>query len=87
VSSAVTLFDLGSELARAHERSSQGSVTVIPVLVDDLGRARPILHALCHATEGRLFEATDPELGAAVPKTGDIVRRRAVETALVDARS
>lgn len=84
MNSAISLFDLGGDLIRLHERSAPGYVTVIPVLVDDLVRAKPIFEALCHATEGRIFSADDDELQTAVLRTHDRVRRTAVETALVD---
>jgi hypothetical protein len=83
--SAVSLFELGFELARAHERSAPGRVTVVPVIVDDLAKARHIFQALCAATEGRMLDAGDSDLLSAVPNSNDVVRRAAIEAALQDA--
>lgn len=83
MSSALSLFDLAKELVRAHERSAPGVINVIPVIVDDLHLAQPVLEALCAVTEGRLFRTSDDDLRSEVLKTPDIIRRAAVETALV----
>lgn len=84
MTSALALFQLGVELARAHENSAQGSVTVIPVIVDDLSIAEPVFRALAATTQGCILEASSMELRSAVPMTSDIVRRTAVEVALVN---
>lgn len=77
-----SLFRLGDALALAHEQSAPGHVTVIPVIVDDLPRAMPVLRALCDVAEGRMFDAADQGLQGPVPATTDVVRRTAIETAL-----
>jgi hypothetical protein len=62
-----------------------GTVTVVPVLVEDLQPARHVFEALCAVTGGRLFDAESDELQAAVPGTTDPVRRAAVDAALTPA--
>ncbi len=87
MSVAVSLFDLGAEIAQVHERSATGATRLVPVIVDDLGSARPLLRALCDLLQGRLFDTADPdpgfsELHAPVPATADPARREAITTAL-----
>ncbi|MGH8545523.1 MAG: hypothetical protein ACREX3_18240, partial [Gammaproteobacteria bacterium] len=79
---AVSLFELATELLRVHERSAPGRVTVVPVLVDNLDAALPVLEALCALTDGRLLHTRADELQAPVPVTPDVVRLAAVEGAL-----
>lgn len=77
-----TLVRLALEIARKHELTQTGMISVIPVIVDDLSRALPVLEMLCSLLEGRLFNDSDPELDRPVPTTTDPVRRKAVEVAL-----
>jgi hypothetical protein len=82
VSRAVALLELGLELARRHKLNPTGRINLIPVLVDDLGSAAPILEALTTVTEGRLLISTEPELQRPVPATQNEFRRAAIEQAL-----
>jgi SIR2-like domain len=85
VTVAVPLFELAAEIARIHQRSQTGAIAVLPVIVDDLASARPVLRAVCETLSGRLLDAADPgspELHAPVPATADTARRGAVEGAL-----
>ena len=82
VKSIRSIFKLAEELALAHEQSAPGNVTVIPVIVDDLPRVLPVLQALCEIAEGRMFYAAEHALQTSVPATPDVVRRKAIETAL-----
>jgi hypothetical protein len=87
VNVAVPLFELAVEIARLHGQSQTGVITVVPVIVDDLQTARPILRALCDLLQGRLLDASDPDstesnLQSPVPATEDPVRRAAVTTEL-----
>lgn len=86
MTTAAALFELAHELVLTHERSAPGAITVVPVIVDDLQTARPILRALSELLEGQLFDtgdSTQSELHGPVPGTSDPVRRAAVEAALV----
>jgi hypothetical protein len=85
VSLSVSLCDLARDLARMHEASSNGSVTVIPVIVDDLSAALPVLSSLCEITNGILLDASEAYLQSAVSATADTVRRTAVSTSLQSA--
>jgi hypothetical protein len=85
VSVATSLFALAEDLAKAHERSAPGRVTVVPLLVDDLTKALPVLHALCAVTEGRLLDTSDHQLQTPIPGTRHVVRRSAVTAALTTA--
>lgn len=77
-----TLLRLAVEIAIRHNATQAGRITVIPVIVDDLPQALPVLKALCDLTEGRLFNAVDSELAGPVPATSDTGRRQSVERAL-----
>jgi hypothetical protein len=77
------LFRLAEQLAIAHERSAPGAITVIPVVVDDLGSLTPVLEAFCNINgEGRLFNATDERLQSPVAGTSDVTRIAALQAAL-----
>ena len=87
---AVSWFELGQEIAESHARNASDMVTVIPVVVEDLHAARPILRALADIHEGCLLDASDlnadprqqRNVYQPVPGTDDHVRRAAIETAL-----
>jgi hypothetical protein len=87
VKSAVALLELGTEIARIHERSGTGTTTVVPVIVGDLVQTRPILRALCELLQGRLLDTAElgpsgSELDSPVPVTADTARREAIATTL-----
>ena len=89
MSSAGALFDLAREIIRSHERAPEGQITVIPVIVDDLHVARPVLRALSDVLEGRFLDTTAngsspgaTDLHGPVIGTDDPVRREAVRTVL-----
>ena len=82
MSLAISLLELAAELGRLHDRSTHGSITVVPVIVDDLVTAMPVLRSLCEIMDGVLLDAGDPALQTAVPGTDDRARRSAVEVAL-----
>jgi hypothetical protein len=82
MSLAISLLDLAAALGRLHERSAQGSITVVPVIVDDLVTAMPVLKSLAEITGGVLLDAGDPSLQAPIPGTDDAARRSAVKTEL-----
>ena len=89
MTSARSLFDLARAIVRAHEQAALDQITVIPVIVDDLHAARPVLRALCEVLDGRLLDtsAADshfevPDLNVPVAATDDPVRREAVKIAL-----
>ena len=65
-----------------HEVSSNGSITVVPVIVDDLSSALPVLRSLCEIANGVLLDTSEPYLQSAVPATDDNVRRTAVSASL-----
>lgn len=84
-----SLFSLAREISEAHLRSAERSITVIPVIVDDLRVARPVLRALAEVHEGLFLDTSETvpsdsvhNLSSPVPGTDDRVRRRAVEKAL-----
>ena len=87
---AVSWFELGQEIAESHARNASDIVTVIPVVVEDLHAAKPILRALADIHEGCLLDASDlnadprqqRSVYQPVPGTYDPVRRTAIETAL-----
>lgn len=85
MSGPLSLLQLAVEVARKHERAPAGRISVVPVLVDDLDSALPVLTALCTLHEGRLMNTADPELHGAVPRTQDVVRREAVTKAMTGA--
>ncbi len=82
MSATISLFALAEAVARRHEQNPSGKVTVIPVLVEDLSVALPVLRAICEVTQGRLLDTGEAQLEAPVPGTGDPVRRQAVASAL-----
>ena len=90
MTSAVAWFELGQEIAESHARHASTSVSVIPIVVEDLLAARPIFHALAEIHDGCFIDASDKnadpkqELNVykPVPGTNDHVRRAAIETAL-----
>lgn len=82
MSTARDLFRLATLVAESHSRSTPGTVTVVPVLVDDLSSARLVFQALCQLTNGRMFDANDDELQSPVPLTDDPVRLAAISQAL-----
>ncbi len=83
MTAADALFRLAAEVAAFHSRSTTGTITVVPVLVEDLQPARHVFEALCAVTDGRLLDVSSDELQVPVPGTSDPVRRAAVNTALV----
>lgn len=86
MTTGIPLFELAGEIARVHERSVAGTISVVPVIVDDLQVARPVLRAICDVLNGRLLDIADPaetEFRAPVVGTLDPVRRAAVAAALV----
>ena len=46
MTAAVSWFELGQEIAESHARHATNTVSVIPVVADNLQTARPILRAL-----------------------------------------
>jgi hypothetical protein len=78
----VSLCDLARDIAVMHDASATGVVTVVPVIVDNLSSALPVLRSLCEITNGVLFDTDEPGLQAAVWATSDAVRRAAVPAAL-----
>ena len=87
---AVSWFELGQEIAESHARSGSEAVSVIPVVVEDLRTAKPILRALADIHEGCFLDASDPHIDPRtqlnvyqpVPGTSNPVRHKAIETAL-----
>lgn len=84
-----SLFSLAREISDAHVRSGEGSITVIPVIVDNLRMARPVLRALAEVHEGLFLDTSEAvpidsvhNLSSPGPGTADRVRRQAVEEAL-----
>lgn len=89
MSAAGSLFDLAREVVRSHERAPTGQITVIPVIVENLDTARPVLRALSSVLEGLLLDipatggyAGMPDLHEPVAGTDDPVRREAVKSTL-----
>jgi hypothetical protein len=89
MSTAVSLFELASEIARSHERTPSGQITVIPVIVDSLHAARPVLRALSDVMEGRYLDTSSSDMHTGmfdsnepVAGTEDPVRREAVKSTL-----
>ncbi len=92
MSAADSLFHLASEVIQSHERAPTGQVTVIPVIVDNLHTARPVLRALSDVLEGRFLDVSTsdsfpgmPDLHEPVAGTDDPVRREAVKSLQTDA--
>lgn len=65
-----------------HEASPSGAITVVPVIVDNLSAAIPVLSSLCEITDGILLDVDEPNLQAPVLATTDSVRRAAVSASL-----
>ncbi len=68
-----------------HQRATAGQVKVIPIVVDNLDDARPVLGALCDVMEGGFLDTSKPEmngLDGPVPGTQDLSKRLATTTAL-----
>ena len=94
MSSAVAWFELGRELAESHARHASETVKVIPVVVEDISKARPLLNALAQIHDGCFLDASDPNANSsqwpnvykAVPGTTDYVRREAITAALSTAK-
>ena len=89
MSTAVSLFDLAREVTQSHERAPAGQITVIPVIVDSLHSARPVLRALSDVLEGRFLDTSAPDAHSGTPDldqpvagTEDPVRREAVKSTL-----
>ena len=90
MTAAVSWFELGQAIAESHARNASEVVTVIPVVVDNLRVARPILRALVEVHEGCFLDASDPNMDHTqqlsihepVPGTDDHIRRTAIETQL-----
>lgn len=89
MSTALSLFDLAREVTQSHERAPAGQITVIPVIVDSLHAARPVLRALSDVLEGRFLDTSPadthagmPDLDEPVAGTEDPVRREAVRATL-----
>ena len=92
MTSAVTWFELGQKVAESHARNATDSVSVIPIVVEDLRAARPILIALAEMHEGCFLDASDigadpghrSNVHGPVPGTSDPVRRHAIKLAFAD---
>ena len=89
MTSAAHWFELGREVADFHARSTSDKIAVLPIILEDLGAARPILRALNEVLEGNFFDASTTGAPADVVKidrpvmgTTDPVRRAAVTTSL-----
>ena len=78
MSQLVSLTELATELAKRHEQAPSGQITVIPVIVEDLQKALPVLSALCQMTEGELLHARAPELQRAVRRASHVALPAAV---------
>lgn len=86
MSRATALLDLAPQLARHHERSLAGSITVVPVLVDDLKAALPSVEALAAVLDAPLFVAGATTGQRQTPPSDDAARFTTVERALVVCR-
>lgn len=82
MSRAESLFKLGLEITRKHESAPPDQITVVPVIVDDLEAAAPILGALCTIHEGRFLTTVGEALHSPVPGSLDALRRNSIATAL-----
>lgn len=89
MSTASSLFELAREITLSHERASVGQITVIPVIVDNLHTARPVLRALSDVLEGRFLDTSYADMHAGmhdpnepVAGTEDPVRLEAVRSSL-----
>lgn len=77
---ATAAIDLASAIIRDHERSSEGSVTVIPVVVEDVSQAMPVLEAVKDLTKATWLDSAD--LDGPVPVSTDLRRRGLLERGL-----
>lgn len=82
MSRATALLDLAPQLARHHERSLANTITVVPVLVDDLDAALPSIEALAAVLDAPLFVAGAPAGQRRTPPSADAARIATVEQAL-----
>ena len=82
MSRATALLDLAPQLARYHERSLAGRITVVPVLVDDLNAALPSVQALATVLDAPLFVAGAPTGQRQTPPSNDAARFTSVEQAM-----
>lgn len=82
MSRATALLDLAPQLARYHERSLAGAITVVPVLVDDLNAAIPSIQALATVLDAPLFVAGTPTGQRQTPPSDDAARFTTVGRAL-----
>ena len=90
MTAVVSWFELGREIAESHARHATSTVSVIPVVVENLLAARPILRALADVHEGCLLDASDsnvdlqqaPRVHGPVAGTNDPVRHKAIASAL-----
>lgn len=82
MSRATALLDLAPQLARYHERSLAGTITVVPVLVDDLDAVLPSIQALATVLDAPLFVAGAPTGQRQTPPSDDVARFTSVERAL-----
>jgi hypothetical protein len=83
----ISLLSLGIDIAQAHERAADASLELIPIVVDDLAAASPVLDALVQLLDGVMLDCGHADLQRPVVGTTDIVRRTAVATALTTAAS
>ena len=86
MSRVTALLDLAPQLARYHERSLAGTITVVPVLVDDLKAALPSVQALAAVLDAPLFVAGTPTGQRQTFPSDDAARFTSVERALDVAR-
>ena len=90
MTSPVTWFELGQQIAESHARHASNTVDVIPIVVEDLHIAKPLLYALTDIHEGYFIDASDYNADPRqdlnvfrpIPGTRDHVRHAAIETAL-----
>lgn len=77
---ATAAIDLAAAIIRDHERSSAGAVTVIPVVVEDVLLAMPVLHAVRDLTKATWLDSAD--LNGPVPVSTDIRRQGLLDRGL-----
>lgn len=82
MSRATALLDLAPQLARHHERGLAGTITVVPVLVDDLSAALPSVEALAAVLKAPLFVADARTDRRPTLPSDDAARFTTVERAL-----
>ena len=86
MSRPTALLDLAPQLARHHERSLAKTITVVPVLVDDLDAALPSIEALAAVLDAPLFIAGTSAGQRRTLPSADAARLTTVERALDIAR-